>query len=316
MNRGFLCIILVMVSLGLCIPIGSSAMAVVPVWLFTFLTLVISSVVLLPAAKLYDKVKWTKLGVKNYYGIFMQSLLNCVLYTVFLLYGLKYSSVIAAGVINSLVPAVTLLLAFFLLRERFSIRKGFAILLAVTAVLIMEVVGVRGSGESNWLGNLFMILAVVSLAMFYVYAKKFSVVVPPVTMSAGLCVMGAIITLPMAIYEGFSFDWGSLTTSTWTIIVVYALLGWVLSYVFTYLGMPKIPASTVGMSTAIIPITATIYAVAFLGEPIRTVDAIALVLVIISIIIAESKEEEEPELAGEAPVSIDYSESEFVSDSK
>ncbi|WP_159462203.1 DMT family transporter [Halobacillus sp. Marseille-P3879] len=288
MNKGFLYILLVMFFLGISIPIGDYAMRTVPVWLFTALTLAVSSIVLLPAAKRYDKVKWRKLGRNNYYGIFMQALFTCVLYTVFLLYGLTYTNVISAGIINSMVPAIVLLLSFFLLGERLNMRKIIAITLAILAVMVMEVVGVEPNQEASWLGNIFMILAVVSLAMFYVYAKKFAVKIAPITMAAGLCVIGLIMTLPMAIYEAFSFDWSSLNSSLWVMILAYAFSGWILAYTFTYLGMPKVPASTVGMATAIIPVTATIIAVLFLGESLSLFDGVALLMVIASIFIAET----------------------------
>ncbi|SDI98641.1 DMT family transporter [Alteribacillus bidgolensis] len=316
MNIGFLYIIIVMIFLGISIPVGDYAMETIPVWLFTALTLTVSSIILLPAAKIYDKVEWKNLGVKNYYGIFMQALFTCVLYTVFLLYGLSYTNVIAAGVINSMVPAIVLLLSFLLLGERLNIRKIIAISLAVFAVLIMEVVGVRAVGEASWLGNIFMILAVTSLAMFYVYAKKFAVQIPPLTMSAGLCVMGLFMTLPMAVFESLTFDWESITAITWATIVAYAFSGWVLAYTFTYLGMPKVPASTVGMATAIIPITATVFAVSFLGETLRVVDGVALVLVIISIFIAESKDNTDNALENSRMEEISYNSEEQVNETK
>ncbi|WP_158734775.1 DMT family transporter [Alteribacillus sp. YIM 98480] len=316
MNIGFLYIIIVMILLGISIPVGDYAMETIPVWLFTALTLTVSSIILLPAAKIYDKVVWKTLGTKYYYGIFMQALFTCVLYTVFLLYGLSYTNVIAAGVINSMVPAIVLLLSFLLLGERLNIRKIIAISLAVCAVLIMEVVGVRVVGEASWMGNIFMILAVTSLAMFYVYAKKFAVQIPPLTMSAGLCVMGLFMTLPMAVFESLTFDWESLTAITWAIIVAYAFSGWVLAYTFTYLGMPKVPASTVGMATAIIPVTATVFAVSFLGETLRVVDGVALVLVIISIFIAESKDNTDKALENSRMEGISYNSEEQVNETK
>ncbi|MFF2456098.1 DMT family transporter [Peribacillus simplex] len=290
LNIGYLFIILNMIVLGLSIPAGSVAMATIPVWLFTAMTLGIACMILLPAAKIYERIKWKGIGYKTYFGIFMQSLFTVTLYTVFLLYGLKYSSVIAAGIINSMVPAVTLVLSFILLGERLNIRKGIAIMLAVSAVLVMELAGASTEGESSALGIAFMILAVVSLGLFFVYAKKFAVDVPPVTMAAGLCLMGFLTTLPMAIHEAISFDWGKMTLGLWGAVIAYTLLGWVFAYIFTYLGISKVPASTIGMATAIIPITAMLYAVLFLGDKLRNVDIIATVLLILSIFIAESKE--------------------------
>lgn len=94
-----------MVFLGGSIPVAYSALEKVPIWLFTCVTIGISCICLIPSAAIIEKVKWTKLGRRNYYGIFMQALLTCTRYTVFLLYGVSYTSVISAGVINSMVTA-------------------------------------------------------------------------------------------------------------------------------------------------------------------------------------------------------------------
>ncbi|WP_240376909.1 DMT family transporter [Bacillus piscicola] len=290
MSRGLLFIILAMSSIGISIPIGGLMMEKFPVFLFTCMTILIAGVILFITATAYEKTNWIKLGGKNYLAIFIQALLTVTMYTVFQLYGLTYASAVAVGIITSITPAVVLILAVFLLRERLNLNKITAIALAVVAVLIMEMAGVTPDGGSGGLGILFMILAVISMALFFIFAKKFSVEVqlPPFTTATGLCFFGALQTLPMAIYEFQSFDTAILADSaTLWYILFYALTSWLFAYSFTFLALPRINASTAGMATACIPIVATVVAVAFFGAPIRIVDVIALILVIASIVIAE-----------------------------
>ncbi|MGY4691452.1 DMT family transporter [Salibacterium sp. K-3] len=291
MDRGLLLFLISMSCIGLGVPLGGVMMETFPVWLFTCITIIVATLILVPIATIYEKTKWTQLGLKNYFGIFMQALLTVTLYTVFQLYGLTYASPVAVGIITSITPAVVAVLALFLLRERLNMKKGFAILLAIIAVLIMNVAGVEIEGGSNGLGILFMLLAVVSMSLFFIYAKKFSVKLPPITLAAGLCFFGIIQTLPMAIYEFSSIDVTIFNDgAAWLGIFFYAMLAWVLAYVFTFLGIPRINASTAGMATAAIPVVSTIAAVIFFGEAIRIVDIIALILVLASIFIAESQE--------------------------
>lgn len=294
MSRGLLFILISMTSIGVSIPIGGLMMEAIPVFLFSFITIAIASVLLFPLATIREKTKWTQLGMKNYFGIFMQALLTVSLYTVFQLYGLVHASVISVGIITSITPAIVAILAFFLLRERINTKKAVAILLAVIAVLIMNIAGVEVEGGSSALGIIFMLLAVVSMAIFFIYAKKFSVKLPPYTLAAGLCGFGMLQTLPMAIYEFSTFDKAIfIEGNTWWAIIFFALTAWVFAYVFTFLALPRLNASTVGMATAVIPVVATIIAIAFLGEVLRTVDVIALILIIGSIMIAESQEKGE-----------------------
>ena len=293
MSRGLLYILISMSFIGLTIPVGGALMMKFPVWLFTFITIGIATIIMVPIATIYEKTQWTKLGKKNYYGVFMQAFLTCTLYTVFLLYGLTYASAISVGIITSITPAVVFILAFFLLRERLNLKKITAIALAVIAVLIMNIAGVTIEGGSSILGNVFMLLAVVSLSLFFIYAKKFSVELKPFTMAAGLCVMGLFQTAPMALYELSSFDMSTVTAGDWGGTIFYGITGWALAYSFTFLAMPKINASTAGMATAVMPIVAAVIALLFYDASIRTVDIIALILVIASIFIAEMQEKTE-----------------------
>ncbi len=291
LSKGLIFIVISMMSIGLSIPIGGVMMEQFPVFIFSFITILIATIILVPFSKITENTKWTKLGKKNYFGMFMQALLTVTLYTVFQLYGLTYASVISVGIITSITPAVVLILSLFLLRERLSLKKSFAVGLAIVAVLVMELSGVQGGGENSILGIVFMLSAVVSLALFFVYAKKFSVKLPPFTLAAGLCLFGAMQTFPMAIYELTTIDLALFTEGgTWLGIILFALTGWIIAYCFTFLALPKINASTAGMATAVIPIVATAGAILFLGEALRVADMIGLVLVVASIIIAESQE--------------------------
>lgn len=280
-----------MACIGASIPLGDSMMEVFPVWLFTCMTIMIAAIILIPLATLYEKTKWTKLGFKNYYGMFMQALLTATLYTVFLLYGVTHASAISVGIISSITPAVILILSYFILREKLSMQKISSIMLAVAAVLIVNIAGVQVEGTASPVGIIFMLLAVMSISLFFIYAKKFSVELPPYTLAAGLAFFGTLQTLPMALVELNSLDMAALNNgSVWLGILFYSLLGWVFAYSLTFLAMPQINASTAGMANAVMPVVAAAVALVFYGASIRFVDIIALSLVIASIFIAESQE--------------------------
>lgn len=298
MSRGVLLIVLSMACIGASIPLGDSMMIKLPVWLFTFMTIFMASVILIPLSILKEKTQWLKLGLKNYLGMFMQALLTATLYTVFTLYGVIHASAITVGIVSSITPAVVLVLSFFLLNEKLNLKKVSSIILAVVAVLIMNLVGIQDNGGSSPLGMVFMLLAVLSISLFFIYAKKFSVELPPFTLAAGLALFGTLQTLPMAIVEFNSIDMAVFSSGMiWWGIILYSLLAWVFAYTTTFFAMPKINASTAGMANAVIPIVATAVAVIFYGASIRVVDIVAIALVIASILIAEAQEKKQlPEI--------------------
>jgi drug/metabolite transporter (DMT)-like permease len=288
MNRGHFYIILNAIFFGISIPISQVSVATIPVWLYTAMTFGIASAVMIPLAKKVDRIKLTRIGRKNIFGIFMSSLLGVVLYTLFLLYGLTYSSAISIAIINSLTPAITLILSFLILRESLNWSKTLAIGLAVVSVLIMSLNGVSNGGGS-FVGSVFMILAVVCVSLFYIFAKKFSVELPPFTLTAGLFAVSLIITLPMGLYEAFTFNWSVMSSSLWGQTVYYGIGGVMLPYLLTYMGITRVTASFAGLTMAIVPVVFTLVVVLFYDSILKTSDLIALTLVIISILVSEVK---------------------------
>ncbi|MFT8373588.1 MAG: DMT family transporter [Liquorilactobacillus satsumensis] len=288
MNRGHIFIILQAVLFGISIPIVQVSVATIPVWLFTAMTFGIACIVMVPLARHVDGIKLTDIGRKNMVGILMSSLLGVVLYTLFLLYGLKYSSAVSVAVINSLTPAVTLILSFFILRESLIWQKVLAIGFAVASVLVMNVNGASSHG-GNIIGLLLMILAVVCVSLFFIYANRFSVELPPFTLTAGLFTISFIITLPIGIYQAFSFNWSVMNFSLWAQVFYYGIGAILLPYLLTYIGITQVPASFAGISMAVVPVASTLVAVLFYHTALKVADVLALILVIISIVVSEAR---------------------------
>jgi drug/metabolite transporter (DMT)-like permease len=273
-------------------PIAGAAMEKIPVYLFTAVTLLIAAVVSIPFAKMKEpEIKWTKLGGQNYFKIFMQSLIGAVLYTVFLLYGLTYSSPIMAGIMTSIAPAATLILAFFILKEKITARKVVAVILAVVAVLIMQVQFGAGPSTFNLFGFVFLCLSVLSVSLFFILAKQISYDLPPFTMTAGILIPGAIMMLPLGLYDMMHFDMSTLTSTDWWVMIYYGVLVWYVPYLLTYLAYQYVSATFVGMGMAITPVAAVVTSVLFFGAQMRTVDYIALILVIISVLVIEGSDQ-------------------------
>lgn len=285
---GYILVILCQIIMGSSYPIAGVAINTIPVWVFTTVTLGVASVIMLPLAKIVDKTCWTNFSLKNWYKVGAQSLLSSVLYTVFLLYGLQHSSPIIASVFTSISPAVVFVLAPFLARERLNILKGLSIILSIFAVLVMTVqFGGNQTSATDTLGMVFMFLSTLSVALFVIFSKNFSVDIPPVTQAAGVIVTGFVFCLPMGIYQGLSFDWSIFLqgANLWSTIY-YALFIWAAAYVLWYYGIVKVPATFGGLAQAFVPIAAAFISITFYGQQLRTVDTIGLALVMISVIVS------------------------------
>ncbi|POD68302.1 hypothetical protein BKM17_27260 [Pseudomonas syringae group genomosp. 3] len=300
MSRGYFYVLLCYTLVGISYPIAKDAMEQIPIWLFTSLTFAIGFFLLYPVVILSDKVALHKIGTRAWVAISVQSSLGAVLYTVFLLYGFASATAIVASVFSSLAPAAVLSLSSFFLKEKLSLRKIAAIILAIAGVLVLTLPSADGSGENTLAGIVFLLLSTLATAGCVVSAKKLDVNLPPATMAAGVCLTGTVFTLPMAIVQGFSFDWLHLTAANAWVMAYYGALVWAVPYVLFFKGVTRIPASATGMAVAIIPLAASFFSILFFGEHLRVTDGFALVLVILSIVAAEASESTKQKLVSPA----------------
>jgi drug/metabolite transporter (DMT)-like permease len=289
MNPGYIYVLLCYALVGVSYPIAKDAMTQIPIWLFTSITFAIGFIVLYPMVRVIDKIALSKIGVRAWIAISAQSLLGAVLYTVFLLYGFAYATAIAAAVFTSLAPAVVLVLSSMFLGERLSVRKLLAIAMAVAGVLVLTLPSADGTGQNTAIGIVLLLLSTLCIAGAVIAANKLDVDLPPLTMAAGVCITGALFSLPMAISQGLAFDWHQLTLSNDMVMVYYGALVWAAPYVFFFMGVTKIPASATGMAFAVIPLAATFFSILFYSEQLHYTDGIALLLVTLSIFAAESQ---------------------------
>jgi len=290
MNRGYVYVLLCYLLIGMSYPIAKDAMTQIPIWLFTCITFAIAFTLLMPFVHFGDKLALHRIGLRAWLAICTQALLGAVLYTVFLLYGFASATAIVASVFSSLAPAAVLTLASLVLKERLSTRKVLAILLAIAGVLVLTLPASDDSGHTTLAGVVSLLLSTLSTAGAVVAAKKIDVDLPPATLAAGVCLAGTLFTLPMAVDQGLSFDWPQLGLSNGLVMLYYGALVWAVPYLLYFKGVPRIPASATGMAIAVIPIAASFFSILFYGERMHLSDALALILVILSIIAAEARE--------------------------
>ncbi|WP_192564463.1 DMT family transporter [Pseudomonas gozinkensis] len=289
MNRGYIYVLLCYALLGIGYPVAKNAIESFPPWIFTCVTMLIGGIVLIPISLRFDKGALFSLSKKDWGIIAVQSVIGSVLYTVFLLYGMESSTAVMASIFTSLTPAFVLLLSAAVLKESLNVRKLIAIALAIGGVFLLTVPSSDATGHNTLFGLAMLLLSTLSSAVYVIVAKKYSVDIPAATIALGICMTGAVFTLPMALNELSSFDYGLITKTNVSLLVFYGITCWAAPTLLFFAGVTKIPASAAGMAFAATPLTASLFSILFLGEHLTIFSAAALALVIISILIAEAQ---------------------------
>lgn len=274
-----------MAFVGINISIGKEIVAHVPVFLFSELRFLIAILILLPllASRGEWKTSWTR---EEGRVLFWQSFFGVFLFSICMLYGVQWTSATAAGIITSTVPACIALLSFWILKEKLQVNNMLAIFLSVSGIAFITFTG--GNVEQSFasmLGNSLVFLAVVSEALFTIFAKRLAGKITPFQMTAAINVISFILFLPFALWEGLLFEWGSVPAGVWGLILYYAITASVLSFFLWYKGVAKVEASKAGLFTGMMPISAALVAILFLNEIFTWMHAIGMSLVLASIVV-------------------------------
>lgn len=283
-----------MAVVGANIALGKALVATIPVFLFAAIRFSIAVVILFPLARRIEGHRATAITRGQWRDLFWQAFFGVFLFTVFMLHGVRLTSASSAGVITSTIPAVVAVLSVVMLGEAMSARRAVAVVLAVAGIAAVNLgdaltlsagasAPLSTDGRAALLGNAFVICAVVSEALFTIFAKKLSGRVPPITMAAWINAIGLALSLPMALKQLLVFDLDRVSLAMALGLVYYALAASVISLMLWYRGIARVPASLAGIFTGVMPISAALAASLLLGEAFTAAHGLGLALVLIAI---------------------------------
>ncbi|MFD2131190.1 DMT family transporter [Pseudogracilibacillus auburnensis] len=262
-------IILAMTIVGSSVVAGKLIVQSFPVFLASELRFLLASIILVPLLIKFEGFPSIRKG--DVLILFLQTLSGVFLFNIFMLYGLTRTTAIEGGIITSTIPAVTGGLAFLFLKEKLTKNVIMGILLAVLGTLTINFYGSFSSverGSSPLFGNLLIFGAVISEALFIIFGKFVAQRVSPLAISTIVSVFGAVLFLPFALYEGNQFKFEEVSITEWGLIFYFGIVVTVIAFILMYQGVSKVPASTAGVLTGVLPMSSVILSVLILGEEI------------------------------------------------
>ena len=260
---------LAMVIVGSSVVIGKLIIASFPVLLASALRFGIASIILVPLL-LIREGKTVVIGRQDWFILFLQAFTGVFLFSIFLLYGLKFTSAAEAGIITSTTPAVVGIISFLFLKEKLTFNKIVGIALAVCGVLLINVLGRTldtGGVRFSIFGNILIFGAVVGEALFTIFRKLSSNIISPLRTATLMSLLGFVLFFPFALYEAVQFDFSATTIFDWVPVFYYGIVVTVIAFILWFQGVTKVPASVAAGFTGIMPVSAVFLSYMILGEP-------------------------------------------------
>ena len=220
--------------------------------------------------------------------LFWESFLGNFLFSICMLYGVLYSTALAAGVIMAAIPAVVALMSWAFLRERITPRVVAGIVCAVAGIALVSASRApAGSGDiGTLLGNALLFGAVLCESSYVVIGKKLTGSVSPRRISALVNLWGLALVTPFGIWQALHFDFAAVSINLWWLLLFYSLAASMWTVWLWMTGLRHVPASRAGVFTVMLPIAAATVGLLLLGEQVNAVQLVAFALALVGLLFA------------------------------
>jgi drug/metabolite transporter (DMT)-like permease len=230
--------------------------------------------------------------------IFLESFLGNFLFSVCMLFGMRYTTAVAAGIIMSAIPAVVAVMSWVFLREKVAWKSWAGIACAAIGIAVYsaykpeqtvqysQAVDANFSQISLWMGNALIFAAVVCEAAYAVIGKKLTEGLSPKRISALINLWGLALVTPLGAWFAWHFNFAAVAAPHWGLLVFYGLAASVWTVWLWMTGLKTVPASQAGLFTVMLPISAALTGVVFLGETIAPVQLLAFAIALAGVVLA------------------------------
>lgn len=219
--------------------------------------------------------------------LFLESFLGNFLFSVCLLYGLRASSAVVAGVILAGIPAAVALLSRIVLGERIAPRVAAGIALSVAGIALVALgrSGDAMAGTSTW-GALLVLGAVLCEACYVVIGKRLTQDLPPRRISALINLWGLVLVTPLGLWQAMSFDFAAVQPGSWGLLLFYALAASMVTVWLWMYGLQQVPAARAGVFMVFLPVATALVGLLWLGESISLLQTLAYALALAGVLLA------------------------------
>jgi drug/metabolite transporter (DMT)-like permease len=277
---------LAMVIVGSSVVAGKIMVAELPVHLASALRFALALCILLPVLRLREG-GLPRLSRRSWLLLAGQSLCGSFLFTVCLLYGLALTTPASAGIITATTPACMGVIAWVFMAERPTPRAGLGMVLSVAGLLAVGAAGraAGGSAPAPLAGNLLVVGAVLFESLFLLVRKGVREPLSPLAAATVISLFGLVWFLPGGVAELAHTDLAAVSPVGWLSVAYYGAVVTVLAYVFWFAGVTRVAASTAGVFTAVMPVSALALSALLLDEPVSPAQLAGCACVLGSIVL-------------------------------
>lgn len=196
--------------------------------------------------------------------------------------GVSLTSPGEASLVTTTMPMWVMLLAWLILSESITLKKAGGIAAGATGAIILifgSGSGSRVSGDNPALGDLIVLCAQLSYALYLTLYRNFIRKYSLVTLMKWMFLSAAVVALPGSVSLLADTDWAAISAVEWSGIGYVVVCGTYLAYICVMTGQKSLRPTLVGMYNYVQPIVATITGICLGLDQFTPVKGLAIVLI-------------------------------------
>jgi len=200
------------------------------------------------------------------------------------IFGVGLTSPVDASIITTSMPLLAMVLAAIYLKEPITGKKVLGIAVGATGALLLilgshQVSEAKAAGNHYIWGDLLVLLAQFSYALYFVLFKNFVNKYSLITIMKWMFTYAFICALPFSYHDLLHTEWKSLQNTEIGALVFIVVGSTFISYVLIVIGQKNLRPTVAGMYNYVQPLVASIVAVCWGMDTFNFVKIISVALI-------------------------------------
>lgn len=205
--------------------------------------------------------------------------------------GLSYTSPIHAALLTLISPILITVFAAFILKERITYLKITGLSVACVGAIFLLTGKESHTADNYLLGDLLIIGSSLAYSLYFILIKPVMEKYSPIMVTRILFTFGMLMIWPFCMEEVKAIDFTGFGLKEWLLMLLIAIPGTFLAYVFNVYGIKILNASKAGTYIYTQPLFAGMIAVFFLHESITLNKLVATVLIFAGLYLSQKRKQ-------------------------
>ncbi|MEI6575791.1 MAG: DMT family transporter [Bacteroidota bacterium] len=208
------------------------------------------------------------------------AMLGVVINQILFFEGLQRTKPVETAILFTTSPILVLIMSHWLIKERITTTKSWGIAFGFIGAISIVMNGqVISLADTNMLGNLFIIINIISYSLYLVLVKPMMSKYHPMTVMKWVFLFGFIAVIPIAGPSISKINWEIITPFIWFSLSYVIIGSTFIAYLMITFSLKYLTPSVVGFYIYLQPFIATVTGILFYNSTITLVKVFAALMI-------------------------------------